>query len=92
MNNPLSLPCAIGAWEGEGEWVDDLGTQGLHPALYYAAPTGLHRAKMPPLQGYTVPRCRINAAVARVLFHSRNGHITIKSIASCEGGDAVDKI
>ena len=41
MNNPLSLPCAIGAWEGEGEWVDDLGTQGLHPALYYAAPTGL---------------------------------------------------
>ena len=51
MNNPLSLPCAIGAWEGEGEWVDDLGTQGLHPALYYAAPTGLRRAKMPPIRG-----------------------------------------
>ena len=51
MNNPLSLPCAIGAWEGEGEWVDDLGTQGLHPALYYAAPTGLRRAKMPYKRG-----------------------------------------
>ena len=31
--------------------MDDLGTQGLHPALYYAAPTGLCRAKMPPMRG-----------------------------------------
>ena len=93
MNNPLSLPCAIGAWEGEGEWVDDLGTQGLHPALYYAAPTGLRRAKMPPMRGL----CRAKMPYKRggrtgALPFAQRSYYNKKSIASCEGDDAVDKI
>ena len=54
-------------WEGEGEWVDDLGTQGLHPALYYAAPTGLRRAKMPPMRARAARMCRICICLLLVL-------------------------
>ena len=104
MNNPLSLPCAIGAWEGEGEWVDDLGTQGLHPALYYAAPTGLRRAKMPPMRGLRRAKMPPMRGLCRAkmpykcggrtgaLPFAQRSYYSKKSIASSEGDDAVDKI